>query len=974
MDNSAAPATLILTASSGIPSPNTLTCNGMGTGITVNPSAILTATEPPDGTNTRDRFASGETAVSTTTCTTGTCTPGWSFTNYAQVQNSYEAIANAQPNFDSGMTWALLCTQAGSSESCSFPSTVAASDLASFWTDYGRNVVFPSTSSGASSNSQWKISSDQTDAPTAGGNTYQANYYKQWETTFQTAAQAQPTFDSGLSARITGTSLGGTASICTITPTGGQRTGECSGFIDNGGTATFPPMMQGSGANVQWTCSPSPCTTQAVTSGGITLQASYYKQVSEKFEYSVAGGGTGYFPPSLVCTQFGTSGLCATLSTSPATFWLDYGSPWSVSNPLPGSTSSERWDSNVPMGTASAGSSLTISFYHQYAVSVKYVLGSPGSPSTAPTISYHLYEDNTTSVLSQSSTSFWMDAGQSFYLASIPGATGERWASQSSSFQATAGGSYTITLFNQYSLQLSYLISGGGTGYSAPTLTYTIFGGGSSASLSQTSSTYWADSGTGWSISDPLMGSGTTERWATGQTVAGTASSSTSELLTYYHQYLVSFSTKVVGGGVGYTVPSVSFQEFGNTVILQGGWADSGGTYVFTNPLSGSNSGERWYTGVSNGTIFGPGSYNATYYHQFAYNLDYSVIPTGPGYSPPQLNFTALSLADTIPLTTSQSFYWLDAGTSWSISAVLGGSGPTSRWATSGVILGSSLAPFGENLTYYRQYALVFAYSVHYGGSPPPPDVSYVTFGEASHATLSGGSSMVWADLGTPWIFPALLSNSGPEERWITNSTSQGTVGGPSTYEADYLHQYHLLVQANTALGGTFINSTNWYDSGYNVAVNASASAGWKFIYWAGHGPGSYNGTTEGVTFALSGPANETAVFYPGITISAYGGGHVVYSVGTLEGNVTGTEVVYIPLGGNVSLKAVPAAFDYIFLGWTPVAHGTTPLISLIADSPSMVTATFALDYSDIGVVSVAIPIIVILSIFVLVVRRWPRS
>jgi hypothetical protein len=451
-------------------------------------------------------------------------------------------------------------------------------------------------------------------------------------------------------------------------------------------------------------------------------------------------------------------------------------------------------------------------------------------------------------------------------------------------------------------------------------------------------------------------------------------SSSVTEDLTYYHQYFVTFASSVVGGGVGYSLPTVSALQSGLTTAMTQGWVDAGSHYSYTNPLAGSNSNERWYTGAPNGTISGAATFNATYYHQYAFVFSYIVIPSGSGYDTPAISFTFLSSPTGRLLSTSPSTVWMDSGTKWSTETILGGSGQTSRWDTNTVTSGIAATPFSEVLDYYLQFCSNFTYSVEFGGSPPPPLVNFTSFGGSNHTLLVDGSSEVWADSGSSWDYPVLLPSSGPEERWIASSSVTGTVDTPTSYRVSYLHQYFLRDRSNASVGGTFLNSTKWYDNGAQVSLNATTHAGWKFIFWNGVGSGSYNGTLSALSFPLSGSANETAVFYPGITMISSGGGTISYEVGSLTGNVTGSQVVYLPLGGNVSLKATPAAFDYIFVGWSQSVRGTSPQTFIVARSPASVTANFALDYSDITVVGMAIPFVVVLAVYILVVRRWSRS
>ena len=900
-------------------------------------------------------------------------------TAYEQVSNSFMVTPLAQPTFDGGLVFSITGSYLGSPSiicKISPASGGGATSCTGVWSDYGVVVTFPEMPSGAADNSRWENSfgaASSTAELNAGGGNYNNNYYKQWATVFQAVAEAQSAFDSGLSTSVQANSLGTFATVCTITPPGGQGTSGCSGYVDNDAAASFARQMSGAAADTQWVCS-YPCDTSAIASGGEILQMFYFKQVSEKFAYSVSGGGTGFSAPSLSCTQYGTAGVCVTLSTSTLSLWLDYGSAWSVTNPLPGSTSGERWSSNDTSGTAAAGSSVTLQFFHQYSISVDYTVSGGGTPASTPSITYNLYGASATSQISQSPASIWMDVGQSFTVPQILGAAGERWASPISSYPVSSGETYLITLYNQYSFELSYMISGGGASYSPPDFSFTNFTESISVPLSQTQSQYWANKETQWNVTDPLVGSNSGERWETSQTTSGVVSSSVTEDLTYFHQYFVTFASSVVGGGVGYSLSTVSVLQSGQKTNLTQGWADAGSRYSYTNPLTGSDFNERWYTGTPNGTISGAVTFNATYYHQYAFVLSYIVIPSGSGYDTPIISFTFLASPAGRLLSTSPSTVWVDSGTKWSTETILGGSGQTSRWATDRVTSGIAATPYSEELDYYLQFCSNFTYSVEFGGSPPPPLVNFTSFGGSNHTLLAVGSSEVWADSGSSWDYPVLLPSSGSEERWIASSAVSGTVDTPTSYRVSYLHQYFLRDRSNTSVGGTFLNSTKWYDNGDQASLNATAYAGWKFIFWNGVGPGSYNGTLGALSFPLSGPANETAVFYPGITMISSGGGAIVYEVGSLTGNVTGSQVVYLPLGENVSLKATPAAFDYIFVDWSQSVTGTSPQTFIVPRSPESVTANFALDYSDITMVGMAIPIVIVLAVYILVVRRWSRS
>jgi len=129
MANGASPVTLTL--SGGSPLPSTVACDGSTHDVTVNPSVTLTATEPSDGSTQRQRFSGGSSTTSTTTCSSGTCSTTWSFTNYDQYKQSVAySITCASGATCSAPT--LTYYQSGSSTYSTLSTTAA-----SYWIDQG---------------------------------------------------------------------------------------------------------------------------------------------------------------------------------------------------------------------------------------------------------------------------------------------------------------------------------------------------------------------------------------------------------------------------------------------------------------------------------------------------------------------------------------------------------------------------------------------------------------------------------------------------------------------------------------------------------------------------------------------------------------------------------------------------------------------------------------------------------------------
>ncbi|HME18190.1 MAG TPA: hypothetical protein VKF15_00440 [Nitrososphaerales archaeon] len=799
------------------------------------------------------------------------------------------------------------------------------------------------------------------------------NYY-QLQNTFVVEAQGQPDFDSNMIWIMNGTQLGVAGStVCTIRSTAAP-TAPCSanqGWADYGTTVWFPIWASNPPSQFRWGFSSIQSPSLTVNTGGAVVSRNYYKQVEEVFSYSVSGGGSGYGTPSLSCTFLGLITYCSALTTTPLPYWLDFGSTWNVNNVLQGSGNSERWSTNGFSGTASSGATIAVLYFHQFSVSVGYFAVEGGSPP-AFSISYAFYGTFTSSSPTPAPKSYWMDAGGSFTLSIPAGTPAERWRSPLSSFPIFDGASYTIQLHHQYSLQLSFAVLGGGSGYGPPSLTFSNFSKTLQVNLTPTTQFYWADVGTPWAVVSALSGANGTQRWQTNQTDAGQVSGSLGIPYEYYHQYYVVFAYGVFGGGTGYSAPSVRFTTFGAGAAGNQGWADSGSRFSFTDPLPGSSQSERWDTGDSSGVVSGPGVINTTrFYHQYAFDLSYSIVsPTAP-IGNPEIDFIEFGTPDAQSLSTSTTTIWLDSASPWSVLPEFGGSSATERWGTQQAAAGFATSPTSSSFTFYNQFYIKIGYDIVGGGSPKAPAVAYVAYASPASLLLTNRSVSIWMDAGSRWTLPSLLSGSNRQERWIAQGPSSATVSAAFNYQGTYLHQFYLLTMSNSAAGGVFLNGTDWYANGADIRLNASAFPGWRFTYWSGVGSGAYNGTTASLSFPLSGPAAEVAVFYPGLSIIVSGSGKVTYSTGGLNGSVsTGHNVVYVPLSSNVTLRAFPALFDIVFEGWSEGASGTVAKTSLVVGGPVTVGASFGLDYSDIGIIGATIPCVMVLAVYVFVVRR----
>jgi hypothetical protein len=146
------------------------------------------------------------------------------------------------------------------------------------------------------------------------------------------------------------------------------------------------------------TASVTTCAEQSCSG----FSSSYYEQVNQRFAYAVSGGAAVYLQaPVLNFTTLGTP-TTYTLAGSPTSLWLDFGSSWSLVNPLLGSTGTERWfaPSGVS-GTATPYANQTTTYQHQYSI---LITASPENcGSAAP------------------SGANWEDSGDNFQISSSAG-------------------------------------------------------------------------------------------------------------------------------------------------------------------------------------------------------------------------------------------------------------------------------------------------------------------------------------------------------------------------------------------------------------------------------------------------------------------------------------------------------------------------------------------------------------------------
>jgi hypothetical protein len=785
----------------------------------------------------------------------------------------------------------------------------------------------------------------------------------------------------------------GQITTCTATVTGDAPTGTVTWLsTDTAGVfSTNPCTLSGGSCSVSYTPTSSATITGSYSGDqdnrGSTGSFSIAVNVQESIQITVANSG-----PSATVTLSGCS-------VSPTTITAN-GMPWSfqaasgcspITATLPPAGANTRYltaagGGSLAIGSCAANScqAFSATIFYQVENTYQVVPASPAAWSTSGTIVVNgtalgvsgqtICKMTVTTGPGTFSCQGWTDSGTPASIGALQVSQTQRWATGETPFKDTTGGGvHTSKYFLQILENFLYSLVGSTTAPSAPPLNYTSFGSSTSVPLIGSASSVWLDAGSSWSVPATLGGSSASERWQTSVT-SGSATAGQTVSLVYYHQYLVDFAYSVVGNGTEYSAPTVSFKAFGAATQGSQGWVDAGSDYNYTNPLSGSSAVERWSSPTAVGLVSGAGTITAKFYHQYAFVLSFSVLGGGI-YSGPVVNYSSFGSPETEQLATTRSTVWADASTGWGLTPLLPSSTSGERWMTAATSSGTAEAPMETNFVYYHQYLGALHYSIKgTGGSPPVPVLNYTSLGARQLSNLTTSPTGFWMDSGSAWGVPLVLPGA-QGEQWMANITSFAvTTVVVGTFRADvqYAHQFYLEVQANLVAGGTVGTVNGWVDQGSSVNLTATPQHLWSFAYWHGTPPSSYNGTDPTPSFTVSGPANETAIFFPGITISTQSQGAVVYSYGSVNGTVPAgtTQTVYVPPGRNITLIAAPNSVDIGFAGWTGALTGLLPQAMLAITAPAPVHASFGTDYADIRTFAIVSIIIIVAAAYVFVVRR----
>lgn len=453
---------------------------------------------------------------------------------------------------------------------------------------------------------------------------------------------------------------------------------------------------------------------------------------------------------------------------------------------------------------------------------------------------------------------------------------------------------------------------------------------------------------------------GTTEysdafNFVTGSLANGTISTGIPLVLSY----------SLSGGGEGYSPPNLTYvsNKTVYTVPLTRSptiyYADPGTRWSVSSTLAGSTAQHRWQTrqltfGVANSSLLE----QFTYYSQYQVTFGFSVDGGGSGYSAPSVSYVAFGGTMKTPVGT---YVWADAGSKYQYSSPLPGSSGAERWST--LSMGYVDQSGQVSAVFYHQYLVTFEVTFKDTEVLPALSLSSTSVGQSYSATITEGTNSEWLDYGATYSVTRSFSlESG--QRLVTDGMSDGQVSANATVTLVYEHQFYVGVASNATDGGTTSPSSGWYDSGSTLNLVAIPSQGWMFEGWDGTGSDSVSATAASVNLTVGpgSPANETAIFYPGISIRAEGPSSVSYSDGPLSGTVAaGTNVVvYAPTSSTLKLTGSSIPLLTQFYGWSGSGSGAST--SLVVEGPTSISAVSGYDYPGIGALALIVVLAAVVS------------
>ncbi|MDG6922874.1 MAG: hypothetical protein JRN67_06235 [Nitrososphaerota archaeon] len=277
-----------------------------------------------------------------------------------------------------------------------------------------------------------------------------------------------------------------------ITQTATLTTSQVAYSVDNGTSWSVTNLLADSSSNERW------ITNQSVSGIALsdqTFNFLYFHQYAIEFSYVVIGAGSGFNTPAVTAFQFGSR----ILPTMGQETWVDSGTQYSFTNPLIGSTLSERWQAaSSSVGEIASSGIISPQYYHQFSVNAVFSVSNSGLPTSEPMLTLTTFGTTQSPNLALTPVSYWADAGSSYNATGIISGLQERWITN-----ATTKGTVSTELSlnfpfdHQYYFTMETPVEGGSVN---PTSEWVNQGDGvsiSNSALQGWKFEFWRGTGTG---------------------------------------------------------------------------------------------------------------------------------------------------------------------------------------------------------------------------------------------------------------------------------------------------------------------------------------------------------------------------------------------------------------------------------------------------------------------------------------------
>src|SRR5271157_5175695 len=468
-------------------------------------------------------------------------------------------------------------------------------------------------------------------------------------------------------------------------------------------------------------------------------------------------------------------------------------------------------------------------------------------------------------------------------------------------------------------LTFSYSVSGGGSGYTAPTLSRTVNNVSTNIALTGTPTAYLTDTGTPWSVTNPLTDSDPSEHWQTSETTSGTVSTDLTIGFTYYNQYNVTFdASSNVKLDSAATIVTVAGAAMTAADVPYSGWFNSGSSlsYAYSTTVASTASPTetqyRW--GSTSGldtlqtdtlTVSGAGTITGNYVTQYDLKFAESGLDSSAEGTIVSVTVGSSPAVNVVQNDFPYDFGYVDAGTTvtYAFTSPVASSNSGERFVlttpvatpASGFSLSGVTTVTG---TYGTQYQLTLS-SAH--DTPTGAD----WYDAGSTPTIGMTDTAVSGGAGIQYVFTG-WSSSDTGSYTGTDASHSVTMNNPITETASWNTQY-LVTFTQTGITSDAGSNTVLTLGGSNYAYDALPAGVWvdsgTSFSWASNVAGA-----TGERFVYTGDSGLVSpITASGTDAATYGTQYLVTFTQTGITSDAGSNTVLTLGGSNYAYDALPA-------------------------------------------------------------------